>query len=281
MFDLYNLLGWWPRPPYHFSLISPIILYSRFLASLLSFFSMNQSGGLLGLSLEELHQFQTLAQRLQQHLPSSADSSSTSGNGPTAGGAASINNPAIQPYHSLRIPANPPNLQGNGAPVSSLPSATLFPASQNGAPVSSLPSTTLFPASQGHPSSSTPTAVSLSQPFLGFNRLAVPMTSQANQQRLSAAAAHIPRQPRLPTRNTRRRGVAVAPPGLPRGPRVDDCYVAIGVGAEPGIRVKVKVYPPQVTVFFLLNLSHLSILTHMLGGEHSTSLRLPFCPGFL
>jgi hypothetical protein len=41
------------------------------------------------------------------------------------------------------------------------------------------------------------------------------------------------------------------------------------------------VYPPQVTVFFLLNLSHLSILTHMLGGEHSTSLRLPFCPGFL
>jgi hypothetical protein len=82
------------------------------------------------------------------------------------------------------------------------------------------------------------------QPFLGFNTLAPPMTSQVNQRRLIAAAAHAPRQPRLPSRN-RRRGPAIAPPSMPTPPSVNDCLVDLPLDG-PGIRIKVKVYPPQV-----------------------------------
>jgi hypothetical protein len=73
------------------------------------------------------------------------------------------------------------------------------------------------------------------------------MTSQVNRQRLSAAAAHIPRQPRLPICG-RRRGPATHPPGIPRGPQIDDCFTIISENGEniPGIRTTVKVYPPMV-----------------------------------
>jgi hypothetical protein len=87
-----------------------------------------------------------------------------------------------------------------------------------------------------------------SQPFLGFNSLGISMTSQVNQQRLSAAAAHAPRQPRLPTRG-RRRGPASHPPGILRSPRIDDCYTMVSVNnaSVPGIRILAKVYPPPVS----------------------------------
>jgi hypothetical protein len=73
------------------------------------------------------------------------------------------------------------------------------------------------------------------------------MTGKVNRQRLSAAAAHISRQPQLLSHG-QRKGPATHPPGMPCGPRIDDCYTTISVNgmSVPGIHTMVKVYPPQV-----------------------------------
>jgi hypothetical protein len=117
-------------------------------------------------------------------------------------------------------------------------------------------------APQGHPS---PSPSSSMQPFLGFNSLSPPLTSQVNQHRLSAAASHNPRQARLPTRG-RRRGPAIAPPSMPRPPCITDCLIDVetDAGIVPGIRVKVKVYPPQVSLTFT---SHFRSLIFTPGKE--------------
>jgi len=120
-------------------------------------------------------------------------------------------------------------------------------------------------APQGHPSPSPSFSTSSMQPFLGFNTLSRPLTSQVNQHRLSAAASHNPRQPRLPSRG-RRREPAVAPPGMPRPPCIADCLVDVetNAGIAAGIWVRVKVYPPQVS---LTSVSHVRSLILTPGKE--------------
>lgn len=173
------------------------------------------------LSPEQINQLQTIALCLSQM--------------PLATGAGS-QPPAVQTngttpipaYHSARTPTMPPTTPQGHPPA---PAAIASPS-----------------VSRGHPSLNTVTvADSSSQPFLGLNSMGVSMTSQVNQQRLSAASANIPRQPRLPSR-TRRRGPALHSPTLPRSPQVDDCHTTVLVNGMnvPGVCVKVKIYPPQV-----------------------------------
>jgi hypothetical protein len=135
---------------------------------------------------------------------------------------------------------------------------------------------------QGHPPSLGGVS---SQPFLGFNSLSVPMTSQANRQRLSSAAAHNPRQPRLQNRGGRRRGsTAIHPPGMPRASRVDDCYSTLSVnGANvDGIRLIVKVYPPKVRGHYRPQLLlPYYMLTFIAGVLFRFNLFLPVSSGFL
>jgi hypothetical protein len=73
------------------------------------------------------------------------------------------------------------------------------------------------------------------------------MTIQVNRQRLSTAAAHIPRQPRF-LAHGQCRWPATHPPGMPCGPWIDDCFSIISENGEnlPGIQTTVKVYPPMV-----------------------------------
>ena len=101
-------------------------------------------------------------------------------------------------------------------------------------------------APQGHPSPSS--SSSSTQPFLGFHNISPTLTNQVNQRRLSVAAVHNPRQGRLPSRS-RRRGPAIAPPSMPHPPTINDCLIDLtsDAGVATGIRVKVKVYPPQVS----------------------------------
>lgn len=121
-----------------------------------------------------------------------------------------------------------------------------------------LPSIPFAPygSSAGHPS--TPTS---SQPFLGLNNLGVSMAAQVNQQRRASAASHLPRQPRLPTRGIRRRGPAIQPPVMQqrednRTARLQDCISFVGTDAsgaiDQHIRLKVKVYPPQVSNSYVM-----------------------------
>jgi hypothetical protein len=138
----------------------------------------------------------------------------------------------------------------SGAQQHQVPSPAPCPLSQ---PPSPAPITQPYQSqrtlSLGHPSVSIFTPSS-SQPFLGFNTLAPSMAGQVNQQRLASSASSQPRQPRLPSR-TRRRGPAVHPPSLPRAARVDDCRMSIvdsNSREVAGLRVKVKVYPPPVSV---------------------------------
>lgn len=248
------VLAWplWPSKASTFPIKPCVVRYPHFIfilfhlssPSIFLSFILNQVSML---SREELQLFQSFAQRLQVLAPPSGASSSP----PILPDTSAVNSTPPQEQHASvptqPIPAqNVPRATGSGIqPYHSVrlshsfsPNATQGHPSNSSGPV-------LLPAPLGHPSPSAPASTSSSQPFLGFNSLAVPMTSQANQRRLNAAAAHIPRPPRLPSRG-RRRGPAVAPPGLPRAAGIDDCYIAVGDGTEAGIRLKVKVYPPQV-----------------------------------
>lgn len=131
--------------------------------------------------------------------------------------------------------------------------ATPIPAYQSVRFSHSLPNQSPAPSSvsTGIGASMQPPAIpSSSQPFLGFQSLEIPMTRQANQARMSAAAAHLPRRVSLPVRR-RTRGVASPAPSLPRRPDVNDSLIDVSLGdgtVVAGIRLKVKVYPPQVRI---------------------------------
>ena len=102
----------------------------------------------------------------------------------------------------------------------------------------------------GHPTSLAAWAISLSQPFLGFNELSVEMTGQANQRHLASAAAHLPGLPCLVTRGSQSNqgvchGPAAHPPSLPCGPALKDCmYVEPNINV-PMVCTKVYIYPPK------------------------------------
>jgi hypothetical protein len=97
-------------------------------------------------------------------------------------------------------------------------------------------------APYGHPSSIS--AGGPSQPFLGLHNIGLSMAGQVNQQR-RASAAHHSSAHQLQTRG-RRRGPAIRPPTLPRSSRVEDCLSVTGT-TTGNIRLKVKIYPPQVS----------------------------------
>jgi hypothetical protein len=167
--------------------------------------------------------------------------------GPPAqqGGSNSLPASAGPPMASLstpfpRIPVDP------SARIAQQGSSTTTPIVR---PYESPRTATLSSAPYGHPSGH-PSTGSSSQPFLGFNNIGVSTRGQVNQQRLAAAASHQPRQPRLPSRggrSLRGRGPAIQPPSMPRAPKFDDCILNVidtTGDAVPGLRVKVKVYPP-------------------------------------
>lgn len=125
-------------------------------------------------------------------------------------------------------------------------------------PYQSVRTTQSLPAApMGHPSPTAAlTAASSSmQPFLGRDTLAVNMAGQVNQERRASAAARLPRRQTVPTRGVRRRrGPATPAPSLARGLNIDDCLINIpdeNGGHALSIRVKVKVYPPQVSIDLL------------------------------
>jgi len=93
------------------------------------------------------------------------------------------------------------------------PSAVISASAASSQPISTYQSVRATPApvavtsthslvmgsSQGSPSAAISTSAASSQLFLGFNSLGISMAGQVNRQCLSAAAAHIPRQPQLPS----------------------------------------------------------------------------------
>lgn len=133
----------------------------------------------------------------------------------------------ISRYQSLQV--QPSTVSTSRLPVH-MAISTGHPAVMN--PPSSRPQSRPYgEISLGRPSSS------MGQPFLGLQSLGQGVTRQVNQQRLASAAATLPRRPAL---SRRTRGTSTRPPRLATAPSINDCL-------EDGlIRVKFKVYPPQV-----------------------------------
>ena len=194
------------------------------------------------LTAEQLTQFQSFLQIL--HTPSQ-DSSVTAVSSSTASSTASSQLPTISsvPSQTRDISqgphqARPPHPSTSTALTAPISSYNGMRTTQN-----------TVMTSQGHPSLG---AVGpSSQPFLGLDRLGLSMAGQTNQRRLSSAATSLPRQPRLPRRG---RGPAIAAPSLRRssGPRIEDCLSIPDPQGNPTIRIKVKVYPPQVSSSMVL-----------------------------
>jgi hypothetical protein len=157
----------------------------------------------------------------------------------------------IGPYHSMRPTAQVPQGHATSVAASDPPPITgpTYPIGPG--PYHSMRPTAQVP--QGHATSVAASVPSTSQPFLGLDRLGLSMTGQVNQRRLASAAATLPRQPQLPRRGRGRgrgRGPAISAPSLRRvsRPKIEDCMSTIpdAQGNFP-IRIKVKVYPPQVS----------------------------------
>jgi hypothetical protein len=144
--------------------------------------------------------------------------------------------PMLQSQLPSSVPA--PNRIMQALPQS-IPSSTT-PISR---PYESQRATRLPSAPLGHPS-----VPAGSQPFLGFNSLGVSTSGQVNQERLASSA----RYRGLPVRGRRNgRSAAVHPPSVSRTPRLNDCIVNV-VDANgfttQGLRMKIKVYPPLVSI---------------------------------
>jgi hypothetical protein len=161
------------------------------------------------------------------------------------------NTPPPPAVSQSQLTANPPFQLGGGSgqgPPQITHAHASRPATDPIGPYLSARSTTA--TLQGHPSAVAATPIAngrSSQPFLGLDRLGLSMAGQVNQRRLASAAATLPRQPRLPRRG---RGPAVPAPSLRRssGPKVEDCLSTIpDAQGDFAIRIKVKIYPPQVS----------------------------------
>lgn len=99
-----------------------------------------------------------------------------------------------------------------------------------------------LPGAQGHPPRSTRITNTVENIGSGI-------TSLVNQQRLAAAAINLPPQVSLPQRTTRRRrrGPAISPPTLPATGTFSINSVLSNESSSQLFRIKVKVYPPQVS----------------------------------
>jgi hypothetical protein len=117
-----------------------------------------------------------------------------------------------------------------------------------------------LPGAQGHPPRST--RISSMVENIGSG-----ITSQVNQQRLAAAAMNLPSHVSLPQRTARRRrrGLAISPPTLM--PAFSINSVLSNEGLSPLIRIKVKVYPPQVSISLSFFLIHPNQLTWTGGAD--------------
>jgi hypothetical protein len=182
----------------------------------------------------------------------------------TASNSASgrINPDDLNRLHSLSNRLQPPN--GNpplSQPASIISSRDTGPRPPTSTPSHTLPSTLtdnipispyhsiratqqLPSAPQGHPSTSTLAAAPLPNHFLGLSSLGSNIRGHVNQQRLASSARN-----QLPTEGRRRRrGPAKHPPSIRTPvPKIEDCLSTLqDADGLPLIRIKVKVYPPQV-----------------------------------
>ena len=174
--------------------------------------------------------------------------------------------PGATTAHNLDNPPNPPlstntninhlqqTLPNKSSLIHSMLAGPIQPY-QSGCTMQVLPA-----APQGHPSPTVAIAAANSsmQPILGRDTLSLNVANQVNQEHRASAVAHVPRWQTVPTCGTRhRRGPATPTPSMARRPNIDDC-LGIGIPDENGghtlsIRVKVKVYPPQVSISDLLS----------------------------
>ena len=158
---------------------------------------------------------------------------------------------ATQPDESLTQSILPVSIPNNGALQ---PRHSLFPP-HPGHP-SLAPAITPYhsalPNAQGHPPRST--RISSTVENIGSG-----IASQVNQQRLAAAAVNLPSHVSLPQRTTRRRrrGPAIVPPTLTPTFSINSVLSNEG-SSSPMIRIKVKVYPPQVSTSLSIFLIHLN-----------------------
>lgn len=162
--------------------------------------------------------------------------------------------------------ATPTPTQPTPPPVQVLATPTITPYMS--ARTQALP-----PSALGHPALSNSNTASAHQPMLGIaglgihmgghtnnarlssrgsgaanSQLTAPQISQANAGRQVAIAQHFPPTPSLVTRG-RRRGAAVHPPALSRGPAptlLETVSFIDGVTGIRMLRVRFEVHPPQV-----------------------------------
>lgn len=195
----------------------------------------------------ELIQLQSLVNRMQN------------GQGSATGNvvAATANRPVVP---ATTASANHPVMAATHPPDDPLPNPFVTQPTSTPPPGPILPyqsirvSQSLPTAPQGHPSPTVAVLATPMQPFLGRNSLAVGMAGQVNQQRRASAAAHLPRRPATATRGGRNlgRGPAIPAPTLACPPTIQDCLFSIPDehwGISAAIRIKIKVYPPQVSKF--------------------------------
>jgi hypothetical protein len=163
--------------------------------------------------------------------------------------AASATQPVERLTQSMPLAPIPNNGPGILQLPNRYPAFPLHPASGHPSlPPVITPYHSALPGPQGHPPRST--RISSTVENMGSS-----ITSQVNQQRLAAAAVNLPSQVSLPQRTARRRrrGQAISPPTLTTTFSINS--VLSNDGSSPLIRIKVKVYPPQVSTSISSSLS--------------------------
>ena len=149
---------------------------------------------------------------------------------------------AMQPAPQFSQSVLRPSIPNNNIPQPPHSAFPLHPGHPSIAPVIT-PYHSALPGARGHPPPST--RISSTVENIGSG-----MTSQVNQQRLAASAVNLPSQLSLPQRTARRRrrGPAVSPPTLAPAFAFSINSVLSNEGSTPLFRIRVKVYPPQVSV---------------------------------
>jgi hypothetical protein len=165
--------------------------------------------------------------------------------------------PPIQSHSATHVP-DPFTSSQSTIPVMTLNYSAPLPPQAQASPHPSvtqvqvaptiLPYHSALPGAQGHPPHSTRTNAVEN---IGSN-----ITSLVNQQCLAAAAVNLPSQVSLPQRTTRRRrcGPAISPPMLASTFSINSVLSNEG-SSSALLRIKVKVYPPQVSLHSSLSSS--------------------------
>jgi hypothetical protein len=203
------------------------------------------------LNAAEMAQFQSYIARMQSQPPPPVPAPNSIMQAPSA-------LPQIIPPSTTQILQSqlPPPVPAPNRIMQALPQSIPSSTTPISRPYESQRATRLPSAPLGHPS-----VPAGSQPFLGFNSLGVSTSGQVNQERLASSARYRGLPVRgLPVRGRRNtRSAAVHPPSISRTPKLSDCLVNV-VGVDgftvPGLRMKIKVYPPLVSI--RVNIPHTS-----------------------